>query len=61
MISMTRKYQTIFYKASAIPMKFSFMPAAMRHWNTLTGVDTQPFLILSDIDMPKINGFEPRN
>jgi CheY-like chemotaxis protein len=27
----------------------------------LNGTDVQPFLILSDINMPKINGFELRN
>lgn len=29
--------------------------------NYLNGTDVQPFLILSDINMPKINGFELRS
>ena len=49
------------FKKLGYPNKITYFTDGEKALEYLNQTDVQPFLILSDINMPKINGFELRN
>ena len=57
---MTRNFLRIYLKNSIVPTRYCFFFDGVKVLDYLTSSKDQPFLILSDINLPKMNGVKLR-